>query len=33
MPLKWALAIGLVGGLLPAIRAAGMPIVAGLREL
>ena len=31
--LKWALAIGLVGGLLPAIRAARMPIVAGLREL
>jgi putative ABC transport system permease protein len=31
--LKWALAIGLVGGLLPAIRAARMPIVTGLREL
>src|ERR1700733_13594313 len=31
--LKWALAIGLVGGLLPALRAARMPIVAGLREL
>ena len=31
--LKWALVIGLVGGLLPALRAARMPIVAGLREL
>jgi putative ABC transport system permease protein len=31
--LKWALAIGLVGGLFPAIRAARMPIVSGLREL
>jgi len=31
--LKWALAIGLIGGLLPALRAARMPIVAGLREL
>jgi len=31
--LKWTLAIGLVGGLLPALRAARMPIVAGLREL
>jgi putative ABC transport system permease protein len=31
--LKWALAIGLVGGLLPALRAARMPIIAGLREL
>jgi ABC-type molybdenum transport system ATPase subunit/photorepair protein PhrA len=31
--LKWALAIGLIGGLLPAIRAARLPIVAGLREL
>jgi putative ABC transport system permease protein len=31
--LKWALAIGLVGGLLPALRVARMPIVLGLREL
>lgn len=31
--LKWAVAIGLVGGLLPALRAASMPITAGLREL
>jgi putative ABC transport system permease protein len=31
--LKWALAIGLFGGLLPALRAARMPIIAGLREL
>jgi putative ABC transport system permease protein len=31
--LKWALAIGLVGGLLPAIRAARMPLAAGLGEL
>ena len=31
--LKWALAIALSGGLLPAVRAARMPITAGLREL
>ena len=31
--LIWALTIGLVGGLFPAIRAARLPIVAGLREL
>lgn len=31
--LKWALAIGLIGGLFPAIRAARMPVTAGLREL
>jgi len=31
--LKWALAIALIGGLFPAIRAARMPITAGLREL
>jgi putative ABC transport system permease protein len=31
--LKWALAIGFIGGLLPAIRAARLPIVMGLREL
>ena len=29
----WALALGLLGGALPALRAARMPIVAGLREL
>jgi len=31
--LKWALAIGLIGGLLPALHAARLPITAGLREL
>jgi putative ABC transport system permease protein len=31
--LKWALAIGFIGGLFPAIRAASMPVAAGLREL
>jgi len=31
--LKWALAIGFVGGLFPALRAARMPVTAGLREL
>lgn len=31
--LKWALAIGLVGGLFPAVRAARMPVTDGLREL
>lgn len=31
--LKWALAIGFIGGLLPAIRAARLPIVMGLRAL
>ena len=30
---KWALAIALIGGLFPAVRAARMPIAAGLREL
>lgn len=29
----WAIAIGLIGGLLPAIRAARLPIAAALREL
>jgi putative ABC transport system permease protein len=29
----WATAIGLIGGLLPAIRAARMPIASALREL
>lgn len=31
--LKWALAIGFLGGLFPALRAAGMPVTDGLREL
>jgi putative ABC transport system permease protein len=31
--LKWALAIGLIGGLFPALRAARQPVTAGLREL
>jgi putative ABC transport system permease protein len=31
--LKWALAIGFIGGLAPALRAARMPVTAGLREL
>lgn len=31
--LRWALVIGLVGGLFPAIRAARMPVTTALREL
>jgi putative ABC transport system permease protein len=31
--LTWALAIGYVGGLFPAVRAARIPVTAGLREL
>jgi putative ABC transport system permease protein len=31
--LKWALVIGFVGGLFPALRAARMPVTSGLREL
>jgi putative ABC transport system permease protein len=31
--LKWALAIGFIGGLFPAVRAARMPVTAGLHEL
>ena len=31
--LSWALAIGSVGGLFPAVRAARIPVTAGLREL
>ncbi len=31
--LKWALGMGLVGGLFPALRAASQPIVAALREV
>jgi putative ABC transport system permease protein len=31
--LRWALAIGFIGGLFPALRAASMPVTSGLREL
>ncbi len=31
--LKWALAIGFLGGLFPAVRAARVPVTSGLREL
>jgi putative ABC transport system permease protein len=31
--MKWALAIGMLGGLFPALRAARMSVTAGLREL
>jgi putative ABC transport system permease protein len=31
--LKWALAIGFLGGLFPAVRAARLPVAAALREL
>jgi putative ABC transport system permease protein len=31
--LKWALAIGFIGGLFPAVRAARLPVTAALREL
>lgn len=31
--LKWALTIGFIGGLFPAVRAARQPVTAGLREL
>ncbi len=31
--LKWALTMGLIGGLFPAMRAARMPVTTGLREL
>ncbi len=31
--LKWALAIGFIGGLFPALRAARQPVTSGLREL
>jgi len=30
--LTWAVALGLVGGMFPAIRAARLPIAAALRE-
>ena len=31
--IKWALAIGFIGGLFPATRAASLPVTAALREL
>ena len=31
--IKWALAIGFVGGLFPAVRAARLPVTTALREL
>jgi putative ABC transport system permease protein len=31
--IKWALAIGFIGGLYPALRAARMPVTNALREL
>jgi putative ABC transport system permease protein len=31
--LTWALAIGFIGGLFPAVRAARIPVTVGLREL
>ena len=31
--LKWALAIGFIGGFFPALRAARLPVTVGLREL
>jgi len=31
--LKWALAIGFIGGLFPALRAARVPVTTALREL
>jgi putative ABC transport system permease protein len=31
--IKWALAIGCIGGLFPAVRAARLPVTAALREL
>jgi putative ABC transport system permease protein len=30
--IKWALAIGFVGGMLPAVRAARLPVTTALRE-
>jgi len=33
MGLKWALGIGLVGGLFPAVRAAKIPITTALRAV
>ena len=31
--LKWAMAIGFIGGLFPAVRAARLPVSSALREL
>jgi putative ABC transport system permease protein len=31
--MMWAMVIGLLGGLLPAIRAARLPVATALREL
>ena len=31
--IKWAMAIGFVGGLFPAVRAARLPVTTALREL
>jgi putative ABC transport system permease protein len=31
--IKWALAIGFIGGLFPALRAARVPVTTALREL
>jgi len=31
--IKWALAIGFIGGLFPAVRAARLPVTTALREL
>jgi putative ABC transport system permease protein len=31
--LKWALAMGFIGGLFPALRAARLPVAAALRAL
>ena len=31
--LKWALAIGFIGGIFPALRAARVPVSVALREL
>jgi putative ABC transport system permease protein len=31
--IEWALVVGLLGGLLPALRAARMPVVTALRAI
>ncbi|MEO7072379.1 MAG: ABC transporter permease, partial [Rhodanobacter sp.] len=31
--IKWAMAIGFIGGLFPALRAARLPVTTALREL
>ena len=33
LAILWALAIGLIGGLAPSIRAARLPVVAALRAI